>query len=348
MIRTINSWRGLIAVSVVLFHMGMEWAYNFAVSGVVFFFVSSTFLLAMRHPVERVSAREYGRFVLSHALRIYPLHWLGLALLVMMALLFHTATVDWGMTALTALLLQEWSPVHEVHYYLNPVTWFLGALLLCYIVYPFMAQWLGRWRLRYKVLLTVAFALVLGAVLLPLNIPQREAIFVNPLSHLLDVLSGLVLFHLYGILKDRCPRIGYRVATLIEVGAMLLFAAFITLNVATTWVRPWEDDILWHLPQGAILLAFALLAGQEGAVGRLLLWKPLQWLGSISFEMFVLHFWVFQLFNYVISPVAGHFGLAIYSSLWLSLPLLLLVSWLVNRYFTRPLFRVIKEKVQYK
>ena len=347
MIRTINSWRGLIAITVVLFHLGEEWVYNYSVSGVVFFFVSSTFLLALRHPFKQVTAREYGRFVVSHAARIYPLHWLALALLVLMALVFHTATVNWGRTMLAALLLHEWSPVHEVHYYLNPVSWFLGALLFCYIAYPFVAQWIGPCRLRYKVLLTVLYGLVLAAVLLPLNIPQREAIFVNPLSHLLDVFSGLALFHVYGILKDRWPRISYGKATLIEVGALLLLAAFMTVNIVTTWVRPWEDDVFWHIPVGAVLLAFALLAGQEGAVGRVLLWRPLQWLGGISFEVFVLHFWVFQLFNYVVSPIAGHFGLAVYSWLWLSIPLLILISWIVNRYFTRPLFAAIKRKVQH-
>ena len=96
MIRTINSWRGLIAITVVLFHLGEEWVYNYSVSGVVFFFVSSTFLLALRHPFKQVTAREYGRFVVSHAARIYPLHWLALALLVLMALVFHTATVIGG------------------------------------------------------------------------------------------------------------------------------------------------------------------------------------------------------------------------------------------------------------
>ena len=113
MIKTINSWRGLMAVAVVLFHCGVGWIYNVAVSGVTFFFISSTFLLAMRHPFERLTAREYGRFVVTHASRIYPLHWLGLALLIAVAWLFTGEAVDWDATALSALLLHSWSPVHS-------------------------------------------------------------------------------------------------------------------------------------------------------------------------------------------------------------------------------------------
>jgi len=335
-----------MAVAVVLFHCEVGWSYNVAVSGVTFFFVSSTFLLARRHPFERITAPEYGRFVAEHALRLYPLHWLGLALLVLLALVMHTAVIDWPATALSALLLHSWSPVHDVHYGLNPVAWYMCALLFCYIIYPFMAHWLGPWRLRHKALLALALALLLGAVLWPLNIPQREAVFVNPLSHVLDVTVGLTLFHLYRVLLDRMGHVGYRTATLIEAGALLLLAAVITINVATTWIRPWEDDIIWLLPQGAILVVFALLAGREGAVGRVLLWRPLQWLGGISFEVFVLQFAAFLFFNFVVSPVAGHYGWQIYDKLpWLVLPLLFLLSWLVNRCFTRPLFALIGRKL---
>ena len=45
-----------MAVTVVLFHAGVGWMWNVAVTGVTFFFISSTFLLAMRHPFDRLTA----------------------------------------------------------------------------------------------------------------------------------------------------------------------------------------------------------------------------------------------------------------------------------------------------
>ena len=345
MIKTINSWRGLMAVAVVLFHCGVGWSYNVAVSGVTFFFISSTFLLARQHPFDSIDGNAYGRFVLGHAMRLYPLHWLGLALLIAITLLFNTQAINWSATALSALLVHSWSPVHDVHYGLNPVAWYMCALLFCYIVYPFMAHWLNPWRLRYKALLAVVLAVVLAVILFPLNIPQREAIFVNPVSHVLDITVGLTLFHLYRLLMDKWPRVSTRTATLVEAAALLLLAAVIAMNVTTTWIRPWEDDIIWLVPQGAVLVALAWMAGQEGAIGKFLLCRPLQWLGSISFEMFVLQFVAFHLFNYVISPVAGHFGWDIYHHLaWFVLPLLMALSWLVNRCFTRPVGAYFKRK----
>ena len=221
-----------MAIAVVLFHCGVGWIYNVAVSGVTFFFISSTFLLALRHPFGRFSAREYGRFVFSHALRIYPLHWLGLALLIAIALLFTGNPVNWGATALSALLLHSWSPVHDVHYGLNPVAWYLCALLFCYLIYPFMSRWLGQWRLRYKIELAIGMAIILGIILFPLDIPHREAVFVNPLSHVLDVTVGLSLVHLYHILKKSFPRVNFGTATLIEFLALLSLAAVIAVNIS--------------------------------------------------------------------------------------------------------------------
>lgn len=335
-----------MAVTVVMFHAGVGWIWNVAVTGVTFFFISSTFLLAMRHPFERLSPREYRHFAVSHALRLYPLHWLGLALLVAIALAYDTGPVDWGATALSAMLLHSWSPIHDVHYGLNPVAWYLCALLFCYLIYPFMARWIGRWRLWLKALLVVVLAAVLGWVLLPLDIPGREAVFVNPLSHVLDVAVGLTLIHVYHLLKARWPRVSRRTATLAEAGALLSLAAMIAINVCTTWVKPWEDVIIWLIPQGAILVVLAWLNGQEGIIGRLLLWKPLQWLGSISFEVYVLQFVVFHLFAFVVAPAIAHFGPDLYGELvWFVLPLLLPFAWLVNRFFTRPLNAWIKRKL---
>lgn len=327
-----------MAVTVVLFHAGVDWMWNIAVTGVTFFFISSAFLLSMRHPFERLQARDCGRFVLAHALKLYPLHWLALAALIAITVLYHTSAVDWSAAGLSALLLQAWSPVHDVHYGLNPGAWYLSALLFCYAIYPFVSHWIGKWKLWAQLALIAVLVVTLGRILLPLDIPHREAVFVNPMSHVLDVVVGVTLFHIYRLLKARFPRVGHGTVTLIEVGALLLLALVIGINYMTTWLKPWEDVINWLLPQGTILVALAFLDGQEGIIGRILLWKPLQWLGSISFEVYVLQFVAFLLFNYMLAPVLGHFGWRVDNQLhWFALVVLIPLSWLVNRYFTRPL-----------
>ena len=63
----------------------------------------------------------------------------------------------------------------------------------------------------------------------------------------------------------------------------------------------------------------------------------------------MLQFVAFRLFAFVIAPAAGHLGWDIYGLLpWLVLAVLLPLSWLVNRVFTRPLSRIIKRKLTTK
>ena len=340
-IRTISAWRGLLALTVVLFHGGEEWSRDPAYLSVVFFFLSSIFLLSMRHEFGRLTAREYKSFVFRHAVRLYPLHWLGMALLVLLSVIWHRP-FDMGSLGLNALLVQAWFPQHGIHFGINPVAWYMSALLFCYLIFPVMARWVGAWRLRCKALLTLALAVALSLILLPLDIPACEAVYVNPLTHLLDVAVGLTLFHVYRVLRGRAGKVTFGTATLIEAGALGLLALTIAVHQFTTWMNPWEDTLIWVLPQCVIIGAMALLNGREGALGRLLLTRPLQWLGSISFEVYVLQIVAFWLFNLYVAPVAGHFGWMVYGDVaWMSLPVLLLLAWAVNRWFTRPVANVL-------
>ena len=220
-------------------------------------------------------------------------------------------------------------------------SWETSSFVTCSIL-----SWLRHWRLRYKVLLGLAIAAVVAVILVPLDIPGRELVLNCPLSHVPELIAGLSLGHLYQILKRRYPRVGYGTATLLELSALLLVIAFITVNETTTWVKPWEDDLLWILPEGMLLLTFVYLNGQEGAIGRFLSHGVFQWLGGICFEVFILQFVVFQLYNYVFAPIAGHYGYDIYGMrailVW---PLLFAFCWMVNRVFTRPVSRYVKQQL---
>ncbi|MBQ6078810.1 MAG: acyltransferase [Muribaculaceae bacterium] len=348
MIKTINSWRGIIAVVVVLFHGGMTGLWDLGHAGVTFFFVASAFLLMMRHPFDSLSAREYRNFVLEHAARLYPLNWLALALMVVMVHAFHSAIVDWVNVVLTALMLHSWSPLHDMHYGVNPVAWFSCVLMFCYLVYPLLARLTNRWRWYHIALAIVMMILVFSCFLPGMNVPEREAVFVNPLSHVLDFTLGILLYRVYRALKGRCQSVNFTTASFLELGAWSLFALVIIIRHTTSWLTQWEDWIIWLLPQGAILLVMALLNGQEGLLGKILTFRPLQWLGNISFEVYMLQFVAFLFFNYVVAPVLGHFGIMVYDHKLIGVWLVLLpLAWLVNRYFSRPLKALFKRNFQY-
>ncbi len=344
MIKTINSWRGIAVIITVILHSTLRLS-NLGAMSVTFFFISSAFLLSMKYPFDRLEPRQYGRFFMSHAMRLFPLHWLALALLIVITLLLTDKSINWLSTALNALLLQCWFPQHEFRYGLNPVAWFLAVLIWCYLFYPVVTHWLYRKRLRYKVLVLLVLMAVLAVILLPLDIPGRERVKDCPLSHLADLVAGLTCFDLYQKLKHRCRNVGFYTATALELVAIFSWVPIHLVYRHTTFLIPWDDDLIWIVPMGAILLVSALLNGQEGAIGRVLASPPLQWLGSLTFEMFMLQFVAFKLYNYVLAPFVGHFGINIHDKVvYLVWPLLLVLCWVVNRFFTRPVNRYVKQK----
>ncbi len=344
MIKTINSWRGIAVIITVILHSTSRLS-NAGAMSVTFFFISSAFLLSMKYPFDRLTTRNYGHFFMSHVMRLFPLHWLALALLIVITLLLTDESINWFSTALNALLLQCWFPQHDFRYGLNPVAWFLAVLIYCYLFYPLLAHWLYRSRLRTKALVLLVLMIVLAVILLPLDIPGRERVKDCPLSHLPDIVAGMTCFHLYHVLKDRCRNVGFYTATSIELVAISLWVPIHLVYRNSTFLIPWDDDLIWIVPMSAILLVSALLNGQEGAVGRVLASRPFQWLGNITFEVFMLQFVAFKLYNYVLAPFVGHFGIDIHGKIvYYVWPLLFVLCWVVNRVFTRPVSRYVKQR----
>ena len=110
----------------------------------------------------------------------------------------------------------------------------------------------------------------------------------------------------------------------------------------------WSDAFVWWLPVAVILLVCYLYDKREGFIGKVLASKPLQWLGDISFEIFILQWLAALVFNYLIAPllshvIPGNMGINPYSLIpWFILPIDILLAWVVNRLFTRPISRLLK------
>ena len=122
-------------------------------------------------------------------------------------------------------------------------------------------------------------------------------------------------------------------------------------------VLPWSDAILWWIPVAAILIVSRTYDKREGFIGKILASKPLQWLGDISFEIFMLQGIAALLYNYLLDPVMSHIGVHyVYHEVsndllganapglivWLILPIDILLAWAVNRLFTRPVARLLR------
>ena len=360
MIKTINGWRAVFALMIVLFHVGVTGLEEMTWAGVSFFFMASGMLLSMKYPFSTLDGTSYKRFAWKHAAKLYPLHWLVLVLwLIVMALAGALVIKPLALT-LNTLLLQSWSLVHSIYYSYNHFSWFLSTLLFCYLCYPLLARWFTPLRRPFKVIILVVLAIIVFAVLAATGGDDynRTALYVFPPMRLVDFLLGMVLM---GIVR-RCRRGQWMQRAVTGTDAELVAVAVLSATVmtcrASEWLLPWGDTMMWWLPVALILVVCVLYDKHEGPIGKLLASKPLQWLGDISFEIFILQGLALLLYNYLLSPLLAHMGLTDVAGIVAAdlfgisgdrllaiccvLPIDILIAWALNRLFTRPLSKRLK------
>lgn len=342
------SLRGLFCIAIALFHSNVRIVFEqLAGCGVVFFFVMSGFFMALQHPAISIEERYHKRYFLPKALRLYAIHWLALLLLLVIHFLFNTYDphITWKAIVPNVLLLQSYFPDKEIFFSFNSVSWFLCSILCCYFCYPFLAHALKSMRLKYRILLMLALMVLYGVALYPIG--SEDVItytHVCPLLRLYEFALGIVLGDLYHKLNGKMQEMSAASATLIEAAPLALLALLVAVDLLHRDIfrSNYNDSYLWEIPSALIILAFMLTAGGKGLIGRALSWKPLVWLGGLSLELFLFQAIAGLVYNYVVSPVFGHFGMNIYPYYPIGLlPILVVLAWVVNRYFTTRVAAII-------
>lgn len=347
MIKAITGWRVFFILLIILHHVGLD-QLDMMSLGVCYFFMSSGFLLASKYRFDKLDAKAYRQFVWRRMLRIYPLHWFTLALWLVAAALLGALVIDPLALTLNATLLHSWSLSYPIYYSYVKVSWFLGTLLFCYMCYPLLAHWFLPLRLRHKVVIVSVLALIAVIVLSGTDDYSRTALYVFPPMRLIDFLIGMALPHLCQALK-RLPVIGKSEnGTDAELVAVAVLSLAVMVHGSYPGVRPWSDTVIWWVPQALLIMVCYLYDKREGFIGRLMAARPLQWLGSVCFELFMLQGITALAYNYLIAPVLGHLGLGAlgidpYDLLpWLVIPLGVVIAWVVNRLFSRPVNRLLR------
>ena len=280
----VDATRGVAALTVCLFHFGfttpLRWPLRetFPLSSraldlvahfcVPVFFVLSGFVIARALSGACVDGRSVGAFVIRRSLRLDPPYWAALAIAV--AVLAAGRVVDGapevpspgrvlahlvhlqGVLGIPDIELQFWTLPYEFQFYAVAclATWAESRL---------------RERLPQRAASAVAFAplTVLSLVLLALGEPA------------VGWFIGLWYAFFLGLLACRA----------LEGRVSRLTCAVVTL--ATALVASWAGSAM---AQGAALAAAALLAlglARRLDVGRA---RPLQWLGRVSYSLYLTHF----------------------------------------------------------
>jgi exopolysaccharide production protein ExoZ len=290
----IQTMRGVAALSVVFGHlvttrpdMGIGEAtanatLGFLQSGVDVFFVISGFIISISAAEIAASNGRLGAFgfAVKRAVRIYPVYWAALAAAffssyfltigpsvfsdqMSLGTIFLTARENW-------FVPQAWSMCFEVHFYVA-----VAAVLL---LMP-----------KHVMEVLLVGAGVLAALHLVSSLPQvRTSVFGHPLT--LEFGLGVAV----GYIVKRGFSGLWRASLLLSA---VFFAAGIYLKIA-----PGEAALsrVATYGIGSALLIYAVVAGE---IQGMRFPRPMQYLGAMSYSLYVWHFLIFKwLAAFVILP----------------------------------------------
>jgi peptidoglycan/LPS O-acetylase OafA/YrhL len=295
----LDGLRGLALLGVLLFHANGALPGGYL--GVDLFFVLSGFLITSLLLAEH---RETGRIALGpfwirRARRLFP------ALLSLMPIVAiygrYFARTDELLTvraqALAALAyVANWQAIfrHQSYWQLfaapSPLehTWSLSIEEQFYVVWPLLVSLVLRRRTERTLLyvcLTLS-ALSMAAMLFFFDPGNTTRAYLGTDTRMTGILLGAAL----ATFISPNTRFGARAERALDVGGLL---AALGLGVAWATLRGTNPFLyhggFWLTELGALLLIACAIAGERSLVARALSIRPLTWLGTISYGVYLWH-----------------------------------------------------------
>lgn len=290
--KQLDALRAIAATFVVASHYIPSYfdRFNFGYAGVFLFFVISGFLITgilvrERDTIdqgERSLAGALRRFYVRRALRIFPLYYLAVVLCVV-SLSSARATWPWHV----GYAVNFEMVVHRRWVGVSGIYWSLGVEEQFYLLWPLLLLTVPRRWMAALLWATVGVGIASRAASVLAG--NTQGALYLPTS----CCDALGMGSLLALRRHRSP--GVEDASALRVLAVLAGAA-LALCIAMPLQRIRRVAILVLSPTLVSVVSVALVAAAasriEGRVGRVLELRPLRYLGTISYGIYVYHFLV--------------------------------------------------------
>ncbi len=305
-----------VAAFIVLIFHGGRGSYPFTVYpglyiaqygfvAVVYFFLLSGFILTITYQsvLERTGALDRRQFWIARLARIYPLYAFALLMTVLVQILFYTTPVTPVQLLASITLVQAWFP--GLASTLNGPGWSLSVEVFFYALFPLCFPVLSRLRNRTVLILLVSswvggLSLFYGLVNHPVpaglsSDEYHSLINYSPWIHLATFLNGCLV----GLLFWRYVRQQPPARRRNQLSWLLLL-----LGVAGLVGTVSQEPLMTYAQGGLLVPVFSLfivgLGLQTGTwLTRFFSWRPLIYLGEISYGLYILQMPVIRLLKKV-------------------------------------------------
>lgn len=312
-------------------------------SGVAFFFVLSGFVLSYGYG-PRVSRGQFrlAPFFWRHFWHMYPLHiFLFVVAVALDARIGHT--YDMVQIVSSVLLVQTWIPSAHTLFVGNGVSWFLCDILFCYLVFASLYRWLMRVPVRGLLCGFGAFALVYGVA--AYNVPRDMVnctLYVSPLLRCVDFALGIMAYRYYKLMPAVPSGAGaagrWPLALFPLADIALLVVSYAAYQLLPAGLR---CAMLFWPVMPVLVVRLASADGSGHWLVKLLYTRAMMWLGSLSFEIFMVHLLVIRVAQHMLLADGGMGHAAV--CLVCGMGATVAVAWGVQKAYVNPLSKVITQ-----
>jgi peptidoglycan/LPS O-acetylase OafA/YrhL len=357
MIAGLDGVRALAIILVILLHgavIGFGWV------GVNVFFVLSGFLITriLLRDLELPARPYFTRFYGRRSLRIFPIYYaylLGLAVLVFTPAIRDHFNAAAAVTPSQLLFASTYTYdfYHASSAFVHSTSlshfWSLAVEEQFYLIWPLALRYIGKRRLPAACLaIILAGPLVRIAIAelwssLPFASPiSAQNVYVLPFSHFDAFATGALLT------VWRPGRVSKRAyaglfASTLALGALAsrrplsLFPRELgfPLLLGAGHAYIWGYTLVNILSAGLMMLAM-----NDDVVRRVFEWRPLKYLGKVSYGVYVYHYLVLSLIDLVIARKMGRSVATQWLTVGIGVPVTLAVSAISFRFFEEPILRL--------
>ena len=293
MLRTLHSLRFVFVMLIVLSHL-IGHGFDFGGEcGVAFFFILSGFVLSLAYG-NSISENRFSTRALvgKQLLKFYPFHLITMAVVLTLDARLGLYP-EWEKILPSIFLIQSWVPSEQVYFFANGPAWFLADIVFLYLIFRCLFAVLNKLTVRQAIIASAVVVIVY--LLLGGLIPEERVnylLYVFPPTRVIDFAIGILLYRAYQ--SRHTERIRTWLSECSPAKATALELTIVVLIVLTALVYPHTEphircaSIFWVVVPVTVFF-FATIDKSGGLVTRLLTSKPMMSLGSISFEIYMIH-----------------------------------------------------------